>query len=150
MAANATPRRERSRSALGATIAALLPPSSRIWRANRAASTGATARPIAVDPVADSSATRRSAASASPVTRPPISSEHNPSGASAPKRSMARPTSACTASAVSGVFSEGFHTTLLPHTSASAAFQAHTATGKLNAEITPTTPSGCHVSIIRC
>ena len=36
-----------------------------------------------------------------------------------------------------------------PQTSAIAAFHAHTATGKLNAVMTPTTPSGCHVSISR-
>ena len=57
---------------------------------------------------------------------------------------------ACMASAVSGVFSDGFHTTESPQTRASAAFHDHTATGKLKAEITPTTPSGCQVSIIRC
>ena len=57
---------------------------------------------------------------------------------------------ACTASAVSGVFSEGFQTTGSPQTNASAAFQDQTATGKLKAEITPQTPSGCQVSIIRC
>ena len=51
-----------------------------------------------------------------------------------------RRSSACAAHADSGVFSDGFHTTALPHTSASAAFHAHTATGKLNAEITPHTP----------
>lgn len=45
--------------------------------------------------------------------------------------------------------SEGFQTTELPQTMASAAFHDHTATGKLKAEITPTTPSGCQVSIIR-
>ena len=48
-----------------------------------------------------------------------------------------------------GVFSDGFHTTLSPQTKARQAFHAQTATGKLNAEITPTTPSGCQVSIIR-
>ncbi len=45
--------------------------------------------------------------------------------------------------------SEGFHTTVFPHTSAIAVFQDHTATGKLKAVITPTTPSGCQVSISR-
>ena len=50
---------------------------------------------------------------------------------------------------MSGVSSEGFHTTVSPQTRASALFQAHTATGKLNAEITPTTPRGCHVSMSR-
>ena len=54
-----------------------------------------------------------------------------------------------TASAVSGVFSDGFHTTASPQTKASAAFHDHTATGKLKAEMTPTTPAGCHCSIIR-
>ena len=58
--------------------------------------------------------------------------------------------SAWQAIAVNGVSSEGFHTTVSPHTSATAAFHAHTATGKLNAVITPTTPSGCQVSISRC
>ena len=52
--------------------------------------------------------------------------------------------------AVSGVFSDGFQITGLPQTSASAAFQDQTATGKLKAEITPTGPIGCQVSAIRC
>ena len=52
--------------------------------------------------------------------------------------------------AVSGVFSEGFQTSVSPQTSASIAFQAQTATGKLNAVITPTGPSGCHCSASRC
>ena len=41
-----------------------------------------------------------------------------------------------------GAFSDGFHTQTSPQTHAKAVFQAHTATGKLNAEIMPTTPSG--------
>ena len=51
--------------------------------------------------------------------------------------------------AVSGVFSEGFQTVASPQTAASAAFHDQTATGKLKAEMTPTTPSGCHCSIRR-
>ena len=70
-----------------------------------------------------------------------------PSGA--PTSSAARRSSASQASAVSGVSSDGFHTTVSPQTSAIAVFHDHTATGKLNAEITPTTPSGCQVSISR-
>ena len=58
--------------------------------------------------------------------------------------------SAWQASAVNGVSSDGFHTTVSPQTSATAMFHAHTATGKLNAVITPTTPSGCQVSSRRC
>ncbi len=54
------------------------------------------------------------------------------------------------ASAVRGLFSEGFHSRLSPQTRASAAFQDHTATGKLKADITPTGPRGCQLSWIRC
>ena len=43
----------------------------------------------------------------------------------------------------------GFQTTGSPQTSASAEFQLQTATGKLNAVMTPTGPSGCHCSIMR-
>ena len=64
--------------------------------------------------------------------------------------STTRLASACTASAVSGVFGDGFQTTALPQTAASVAFHAQTATGKLKAVTTPTTPSGCHCSYIRC
>ena len=53
------------------------------------------------------------------------------------------------ASAVSGVRSDGFQITGSPQTRASAAFQLQTATGKLNALITATGPSGCHVSVRR-
>ena len=52
------------------------------------------------------------------------------------------------ASAVSGVFSDGFQITGSPQTRARAAFQAHTATGKLKAEITAQGPIGCQVSRI--
>jgi hypothetical protein len=48
------------------------------------------------------------------------------------------------------VSSEGFHTTVSPQTRAIAVFHDHTATGKLKAVMTPTTPSGCQVSISRC
>jgi hypothetical protein len=41
-----------------------------------------------------------------------------------------------------GVFSEGFQMQVSPHTQAIIAFQAQTATGKLKAEMIPTTPSG--------
>ena len=59
-------------------------------------------------------------------------------------------TGVCTASAVSGVLGEGFHTQALPQMAPRKAFQDHTATGKLKAEMMPTTPSGCHCSDMRC
>ena len=51
--------------------------------------------------------------------------------------------------AQSGAFSLPFHTQTSPQTQAKAAFHAQTATGKLKAEMIPTTPSGCHCSYIR-
>jgi hypothetical protein len=148
-AANVIARTARSRSALGATTIALLPPNSRSVRARRCAARAATARPIPVLPVALMRATRASPTSASPVSRPPIATCDSPFGAS-PKRAAARSRIAWHASAVSEVFSDGFQTRVSPQASASEAFHAQTATGKLNALMTPTTPSGCQVSIIRC
>src|SRR5260370_34439098 len=66
-----------------------------------------------------------------------------------PNFSAARSKMAWVGSAVRGVFSEGFQTTALPQTRARAAFQLQTATGKLKAEMMPTTPRGCQVSIMR-
>src|SRR3546814_8809074 len=54
------------------------------------------------------------------------------------------------ATAVSGVFSEGFHIQTSPHTQAIIAFHDQTATGKLKAEMMPTSPRGCHCSYMRC
>lgn len=108
---------------------------------------GPTSRPIRTEPVADTSATRgrRPAARRGRGRRAPGSSPR-----AGRRRRPRRGRSAPAASAVNGVSSEGFHTTGSPHTRASAAFHAHTATGKLNAVITPTTPSGCQVSSSRC
>ena len=52
--------------------------------------------------------------------------------------------------AVSGVVGEGFQIIVSPATAAIAAFHDHTATGKLNAVMIPTVPSGCHCSRIVC
>ena len=142
-------RRVRSRSAVGATIAALLPPSSRMARAKRAARRGATARPIAVLPVAETSGTSGESTSCWPMVASPMRRLERFLGA-APNLATAFSKMAWTARAVKGVFSLGFQTTELPQTRASAAFQLQTATGKLKAEMTPTTPSGCQVSIMRC
>ena len=56
----------------------------------------------------------------------------------------------CTATAQSATFGDGFQTFTLPQTADTQAFHAQTATGKLNAVIVPTTPSGCHCSYILC
>ena len=49
----------------------------------------------------------------------------------------------------SGVFGDGFQSVMSPQMAAMKLFQAHTATGKLKAEITPTMPIGCHCSYMR-
>ena len=100
------------------------------------------------DPVAEMIGTSREATSDSPMAAPPMTSWQSPSGASAPKRAIARIMILWVAIAVSGVFSDGFQITGSPQTSASAAFQLHTATGKLKAEMTPHGPIGCQVSVI--
>ena len=96
---------------------------------------GESALPMAVEPVAETSGRRGSSASWRARSAPPITTSSSPSGAS-PKAAAARRKSAWQASAVSGVRSLGFQTTGSPQTSASAEFQLHTATGKLNAVMT--------------
>jgi hypothetical protein len=136
------------RSLVGATIMALFPPSSSSDRAKRDARRGPTAAPIAVLPVALTSGSRGSSTSASPASLPPITTWAR--SALAPSTpSPARLSSPSHASAVSGDFSEGFHTAGSPQTSAIAAFHDHTATGKLKAVMTPIGPSGCQSSVSR-
>ena len=98
--------------------------------------------------MADTSGMRRSCSSRSPTVEPRPTASEKMAGS----YPFARATSAAMrvqAIAVSGVWLDGFHSVASPHTAAMAAFQLHTATGKLKAEITPTTPSGCHCSNMR-
>src|SRR5947199_7811661 len=100
------------------------------------------------EPVAEINGIRASSASFWPtVLRSPINNVKI--AGSAPVSRQTRSAILVTAIAVSGVFSEGFQIVASPHTAARAAFQDQTATGKLNAVITATTPSGCHCSINR-
>ena len=73
-AANTTASAAISRLADGVTIMALLPPSSRMHRPKRLATIGATLRPIAVLPVALTTATPESSASLRPASAPPMNS----------------------------------------------------------------------------
>ena len=118
----------RSSLADGATIIALLPPSSRMVLPKRAATTGASSRPMRVEPVAETTRDAR-------ILRQRLAglarAEHDlakdaPRLAEAMQRAFDR---VWTASAVSGVFWLGFQMTGLPQTTASAAFHDHTATG---------------------
>src|ERR1044071_7824292 len=137
-----------SRSALGATISALLPPSSMIVLPSRPWTVFATLSPIATEPVAETNGTRGSLANFSPTLfRSPINKLKI--AGSAPVSRQTRSAILVTATAVRGVFSDGFQMVASPQTAASAAFQDQTATGKLNAEITATRPSGGHCAINR-
>src|SRR5216684_2844700 len=103
---------------------------------------------MATEPVAETKEIRVSSANFWPtVLRSPTSSVKI--AGSAPVSRQTRAQIFVTAIAVSGVFSDGFQTVASPQTAASAAFHDQTATGKLNAVITATTPSGCHCSIKR-
>ena len=138
-----------SRSAEGATIMALLPPSSRMARPKRAATVGPddaahAGRAGGRDDGHAGRADQRLAdlgAADDELRR----------GRRARRRSGRGRGRAIfvQAIAVSGVFSDGFQITGSPQTSASAAFHDQTATGKLKAVTTAQGPSGCQVSAMR-
>src|SRR5579863_4967989 len=111
---------------------ALLPPSSNKLRPSLAPTAAPTALPIRVEPVADTNGTRVSFDISSPITLSPITKHDTPSGTSFFSNTSC--TICWQAMAVSGVFSDGFQTQTSPHIQANAAFQLHTATGKLNAD----------------
>src|SRR5436190_9695733 len=134
-----------SRSALGVTINALLPPSSRMVRPSRPLTALATLNPILVEPVAETKGIRGSSANFWPtVLRSPISNVKIAGSAHVSRQT--RSAIFVTAIAVSGVFSDAFQIVASPQTAARAAFHDQTATGKLNEVITATTPNGCHCS----
>ena len=135
---------------MGATIIALLPPSSSSERPSRAATRGATAPAHRASSRSPRPAARRgSSASCAHGRPPPITHLEQAVGHARRCRSAARCSSVWQASAVSGVCVDGFQITGSPQTSGERRVPAQTATGKLKAVITPTGPSGCHFSIIR-
>src|SRR5215813_13201818 len=101
-----------------------------------------------VEAVADTNGIRGSSVNLSPTVFRSPTSKVKIAG-SAPLSRQTRSAILVTAIAVSGVFSEGFQIVASPQTAASVGFHDQTATGKLNALITATTPSGCHCSISR-
>ena len=128
-------------SALSEIIIALLPPSSKIVLPNRSPTILATFFPTFVEPVAEIRITRLSARKSSPTYLELDATKFRiPSGTLL--RSSTLLTMFETAIAHNITFEEGFQSTTSPQTIANIAFQAQTATGKLKAEITPTTPRG--------
>src|SRR5262249_26981907 len=145
IAAKVMARIARSRSADGATMAALLPESSRSARAERLASRSPTARPIIGEAGGGTDGKGNIPTRISPSFLSPISKTERPLGA-VPNLAAAFSKSAWVASAVSGVFSDGFQMQALPQTSASAAFQDQTPPAKLKDLIIPLGPTACHLS----
>ncbi len=134
---------------MGVMMIALLPPSSRSDRPRRRPTTSATRRPIRQLPVAEINGSRS-------ILEHPLADVVGPADAEledsfAAVLAVATSSTICwTATAVRGVRGEGFQIIVSPQTAAIMAFQAQTATGKLNAVMIPIGPSGCHCSIIRC
>lgn len=135
------------RSAEDSTIIALLPPSSSSERPMRRATRSPTWRPTFVEPVKLIIATRLSSTMRSASALSVSLNRKNRSGK--PPALSASLQMRIEAIADSGVLPEGFQIEMSPQTAATNEFHAHTATGKLNAEMIPTMPSGCHCSYMR-
>ena len=129
------------------TIMALLPPSSSSERPMRLATCTPTCLPTSQEPVKDTRLTRGSSTNffASSL----VASLNIRKTGGKPLPSSASLTIFCTATEHRGTLGDGFQIEALPAMAAINAFQLHTATGKLKAEIMPTTPSGCHCSYMR-
>ena len=105
-------------------------------RANRAAVATAAARPASVPPVRVILAMSGWCVSASPTSRPPVTTFTTPSGTPASRRISTR------ARVDSGVVSDGLTTTVLPVASAADRLRARISSGWLNGVMIPQTPSG--------
>ena len=94
------------------------------------------ARPTSVDPVKAILSTSGWATSSLPVSPSPVTTLSTPGGSPASAAISAN------RSAVSGVNSAGFNTTVFPAASAGATFHATMSSGKFHGMIWPTTPTG--------
>ena len=94
------------------------------------------ARPTSVEPVKAILSTPACATSAAPVAPSPVTMLTTPGGSPVSTQIAAK------ASAVKGVNSAGFNTTVLPAASAGAIFQASMSSGKFHGMICPHTPTG--------
>src|SRR6516164_5665112 len=96
--------------------------------------------PTSVEPVKEIARTAGLPTSSSPISEPdPVTIFNTPAG------TPASTNNSTSLRAVKLVNSAGFHTTVLPQTSAGAIFQTGIATGKFQGVIRPTTPSGCRM-----
>ncbi len=114
---------------------AALPPSSSVSFLPVPASSRRIALPTSVEPVKAILSTS-ALTSAAPVRPSPVTMLTTPGGTSACCRTSQK------RSAVSGVVSAGFRTTVFPQASAGAIFQASIKSGKFHGMIWPATPTG--------
>ncbi len=132
-----------STSTSSSTTSALLPPSSRWVRVRVFAAWAAMARPAEVEPVNDTTRTAGWSIMALPTGTPPGSICSTPSGRPASAKIRARTTPPHTA-----VRGSGLSSTALPRASAGATDRMDRISGKLNGEITATTPTGTRRSTL--
>ena len=119
------------------TMFAALPPSSSVSFLPLPASWRWIALPTSVEPVNAILSTPSCSTSAAPVRPSPVTMFTTPAGSSAWRSTSQK------RSAVSGVVSAGFSTTVFPHASAGAIFHASMSSGKFHGMIWPATPTGC-------
>ena len=117
------------------TMFAALPPSSSVSFLPVPASRRWIALPTSVEPVNAILSTSAST-SAAPARPSPVTMLTTPGGSSAWRSTSQK------SSAVSGVVSAGFSTTVFPVASAGAIFHASISSGKFHGMIWPATPSG--------
>ncbi len=125
-----------SRAQSSKTMLAALPPSSSVSGTPRPASSRWIALPTSVEPVKASLSMPGWRTSSAPADPSPVRMLTTPAGSPAWRQTSAN------MSAVSGVVSAGFSTTVFPHASAGATFQASISSGKFQGMIWPATPSG--------
>ena len=113
-----------------------MPPSSSVSALPVPAVTCRILRPTAVEPVKAILSMPECATSAAPVAPSPVTMFSTPFGNPASRLSSANN------SAVSGVYSAGFSTMVLPAASAGATFHASISSGKFHGITAPQTPSG--------
>ena len=115
---------------------AALPPSSSVSFVPVPASSRWIALPTSVEPVKAILSTSSCLTSAAPARPSPVTMLTTPGGSSAWRQTSAKK------SAVSGVVSAGFSTTVFPAASAGAIFHASISSGKFQGMIWPATPTG--------
>ncbi len=112
------------------------PPSSRLSFLPLPAVALRIVRPTSVEPVKATLSIPAWATIAAPVSPSPVTILTTPGGRPVSMQISAK------ARAVSGVYSAGFSTTLLPAARAGAIFQASISSGKFHGMICPQTPTG--------